>query len=256
MIVLRRSKMNASEPHPKRGRLTSNSVMSYFKQIMAMALLFLFIALLVHVLDRQGFSRLLTTWIAARRQWAFLFFLLSAVVLYSAAFPGNILGAVAYVLFGFRDGVLLMCTAGILSSFLVFLLVRFALNSPFQKWLSRQPTLQPMATALQNRGVLFYCLFRISPFHAAFINALFALTSVDLRKFSLSLCTMLPQWGLYVYFGYAAAQAAASSTGLLSMPNLLRFASIAIFIVVIVYVSRLVQKVLQESTARPDAGGS
>lgn len=230
--------------------------MAYFKQIMAMALLFLLIALLIKFLDRQGFNELLTTWIAARRRWAFLFFLLSAVVLYSAAFPGNMLGAVAFVLFGFRDGAMLMCAAGILSSFLVFFLVRFAFSSPFQKWLKRQPKLLPMATMLHNRGVLFYCLIRISPFHANFVNALLALTSVNLRTFSLSLCAVLPQWLLYVYFGYAAARAATSPAGAFSAPNLLRLASITVFIVVIVYVSSLVKSVLKESPSGSDANKS
>jgi len=221
--------------------------LSYFKQISAMALLFLLIALFVKFLDQQGLRDGLTLWIAKQGRWAFLVFILSAAVLNSALLPGNILGAVAFILFGFRNGVLLMCSAGILSSFLTFFLVRLAFFSTFQKWLKKQHKLLPIATTLQNKGVLFYCLVRISPFHATIINALFALTTMNLRTFAISLCAMLPQWTLYVYFGFAAAEAAASAAT--SVTTLFRFSSIAIFIMVIVYVSRLVQK---ELVTEPD----
>ena len=228
------------------------SLLSYIKQISAMALLFLLIALLVKIIDQNGLRDVLTVWIANQGRWAFLAFIFSAAILNSLAFPGNMLGAIAFILFGFWSGVLLMYAAGFLSSFLTFFLVRVAFFSSFQKWLQKQHKLLPLATTLQNKGVLFYCLVRISPFHATLINILFALTTIDLHKFTISLCAMLPQWMLYVYFGYAAAEAATSSAGVFSTPNLFRIASIAVFIIVIVYVSHLVQKELAATS--PGAG--
>ncbi len=226
---------------------------SYLKDGLGIALIFVFILLFVRFLDRNGLREALTDWIASQENFAMFVFVIVGALLYSTAMPGNILGAIAYILFGFVDGFFLLSVAGILSAILTFIVVRAILFSPFQNWIHKRPKLYHLQMALQNKGAPFLCLVRFSPFNAAFINILFALSAIRFRDFMISLCSMIPQWLLYLYFGYSAAEAVDSQASAFSLPNLFRFATILIFIAIIVYVSRIVKHILNDSQKKISA---
>ena len=222
-------------------------IFDYLRQVLAIGLIFVSVILFVKILENYNLDKSLASWIARREGWAGPAFVLICAALYSIAFSANMLGAIAYLLFGPLEGFLLLSTAGILSSIGLFIIARLLFYNPFQKWLQKKPRWLQVQAALQDKGTLFLCVIRFLPIHAAFINMLLALSPIRFWQFLISLCGMLPQWLLFVYFGYCAAEAAKSPAGLFSTPNIIRYISISLFIIILVYVSRLVQRTLRDS---------
>ena len=221
----------------------------YLKQGLAVGVIFISVILFIELLEKYGLDEILMTWIAAQEGWAGLAFVLICALFYSIAFSANILGAIAYILFGPFEGFLLYTTAGVFSSIGTFFFTRFIFFRPFQRWMRKKPHLQNVQGALKNKGTPFLCLIRFLPVHAAIINILMALSPIRFYQFFISLCSMIPQWLLFVYFGYCATEAANATGDALSAPNIIRYISIAIFIFILVYVSRQVQQTIKESQA-------
>lgn len=223
-------------------------ITSYFLQALPVVLTFILLALFLDYLQKSGVQDALIHWIQNNQTSSVLLFVVSGVVLYSVAFSGNMLAAVALVLFGFAKGALLLIVAGLLSSLLVFLSVRFVFHAPAQHWIRKRPKLQRVQHALTSQGLRFYCLIRFSPFHAVFITLIMALSTMRFRDFLISLSMMLPQWLLFMYFAFLAAQSVQlAHTSAFTMADVLRFGLLVMFIVILVYVTQMAKQVIQQS---------
>lgn len=207
--------------------------------------IFVLIALMVDALEKTGLREQLVSWIGSQGKLAVMLYIVLASILYSLWAPGNVLGAMGYILFGYVKGALYFSIAGIISCIFTFYVVRFFLQAPFQKYIGKKPKLVNIQKAFKNQGWWFYFLIRISPFHAVVVNALFAVSTIRVRDFLTSLSAMIPQWMLFVYFGYCAA--AAVDTSIFSLPSILRYFSLAIFISVILYIAQLTQRIIREA---------
>ena len=220
-------------------------LISITSQVAPIILIFIVLAFFLNFLNKSGIRDQLTLWIAGQGDRAVFIFILLAAILYSLMTPGNLLGAMAFILFGFIRGALYLCLAGILSSLLTFYLVRRFLHTPVQNYIAKKPKLYRVQAAVRGKGFSFFFLMRFSPFQAAFVNTLFALSSVRFRDFILSLLAMLPQWILYIYFGYCAASMVDSSP--YSLQSIIRYASLAVFISILVYAAQVTRRIIQES---------
>lgn len=224
-------------------------IFSYIKQIVAIGSIFISLVLFIKIIDHLGFRDVMIAWIAAQGSWAPLAFIMMGMLAYSFAFSANILGTIAYILFGFVQGFILYLILGLLSSFTVFVITRLIFFRHFQTWLKSKPMLLSAQRVIQQKGTVFLCLARFAPVHATLLNAVMALSSIRFKQFVISLVSMIPQWLLFVYFGYCAEQAADAPEGLFSNANIFRYLSIAIFITVLVYGSQQVKQVIDHANS-------
>ncbi len=220
-------------------------MLSIVLQALPIIAIFILIAVMIDILDKTGLRDQLTSWIAAQGEYAVLLYIVFVAVLYSLWASGNVLGAMGYILFGYVKGVIYFSIAGLLSCIATFFIIRYFFQKPFQSFLAQKPKLLNIQKSFQQQGWFFYVLIRISPFHAVFVNGLFALSTVRFRDFFTSLVAMIPQWMLFVYFGYCAATAVETSP--FSTPSILRYISLTLFIGVILYIAQLTQKIIRES---------
>ncbi len=219
--------------------------LSIVLQTVVLIVFFILIALMVKYLDETGLRDRLTSWIAARENFVAILYIAVAAALYSVWTPGNVLGAMGYILFGYVKGTILFSIAGIVSCIFTFFIVRRFFQKRFQRYIEQRPKLINIQDAFKEQGLPFYFLIWISPFHALVINALFAVSTVRRCDYFLSLLALIPQWMLFVYFGYCAASAVDSSP--FSTPSILRYISLAVFVGVIIYIAQLTQKIIKDA---------
>ena len=222
---------------------------SYVMQAVPVILTFILLAFFIDYLKKSGVQQILINWISSKPAISIFLFLITSVLLYSIAFSGNMLAAIALVLFGFAKGSVLLIVSGILSSVLVFLAVRFLFHKSAQRWLQRRPLLRRIQESIAAEGIKFYCLIRFSPLHAAFITSLMAMSTMRFRDFIISLSMMLPQWLLFMYFAFLAAQSVqlAQSSCTLTTADVLRFVTLGLFIGVLVYVMQIAKRVVRQA---------
>jgi len=127
--------------------------------------------------------------------------------------PGSLLtlgiGFVFANVFGLGLGVLLATIAVFVGASTgaigAFILGRYLLREPIEKFAKKYPVFQAIDSALENNGFRIVSLLRLSPivpFNA--INYILGVTAVPLRSYIYSCVAMLPGTILYVFLGSSA----------------------------------------------------
>ncbi|OGC00638.1 hypothetical protein A2V82_04550 [candidate division KSB1 bacterium RBG_16_48_16] len=211
--------------------------------------LFFVIFLVYQVLEHSGIQKSLEGVLSAYPQSAVIIFFFGAALLFSLAVPSAILGALAYLFFGFSAGSILAIVSFLFSSVVVFLLVRSIFREKVQRWIKKKPRLLRIQSVVEKQGLKFLCIVRYVPVHVTLMNCLLALSPVRFRHFFVSCCCLIPEWILYVYLGDLASFSSSVMGGAISPSTihlLLRLGSLLIFLLVIFYLNSVARKALSQ----------
>ena len=164
--------------------------------------------------------------------------------------PGSALTLFAGVPWGVAGGTLVVSVASTLGAAAAFLVGRYLLRDWVSARIAGQRTFSAIDRVVARQGFRIVLLTRLSPvLPFNLLNYAYGVTSVSFRDYILaSWLGMLPATVLYVYLGYAAAQAAGGESG-----GLRRWIEIGlgllVAVVVAVYVGRLARRELDKQVA-------
>eukprot|EP00979_Chaetoceros_neogracilis_P010827 scaffold2612_cov267-Chaetoceros_neogracile.AAC.20 len=181
--------------------------------------------------------------------------------------PGSILTLGAGFVFGNAFGVglgaTLACVAvfcgASLGAIAAFLLGRYLLREPIQKFSLKFPVFHAIDSALENNGLRIVTLLRLSPivpFNA--FNYIVGVTAVSLRSYVIACVGMLPGTILYVFIGSSAGSIveSASSGGGKILTIVLIVVGVVFGVgaiaVVTYYAKKELKKILEENQAEDD----
>jgi len=181
---------------------------------------------------------------------AFAFITMIAAVLF---LPGSVLTTAAGVLFGLKNGTIVVSAGATLGAGASFLIARYLARDRVARWAAENPRFASLDAAVGKEGWKIVFLTRLSPiFPYNLLNYLFGLTKVGFWPYLLaSWVGMLPGTILYVYFGFAGRAVAANADGP-GIGNLWEviFWGIGLVATALLtfYVARLARRALSEQT--------
>lgn len=176
--------------------------------------------------------------------------------------PGSALTLFAGVPWGVAGGTLVVSAASTLGAAAAFLVGRYLLRDWVSARIAGHRTFSAVDRVVARQGFRIVLLTRLSPvLPFNLLNYAYGVTSVSFRDYILaSWLGMLPGTVLYVYLGYAAAQAAGGEAG-----GTRRWIEVGlgllVAVAVAVYVGRLARRELDRQVAHDEpvssvAGGS
>jgi len=165
--------------------------------------------------------------------------------------PGSVLTAAAGAFFGLFWGTITVSLASTTVAGLAFLIARYAARTKVQSMAQTNRTFAAIDRAIADGGWRIVALLRLSPAVPFSLgNYLYGLTAVKFWPYLLaSWVCMAPGTFLYVYLGFAGAQAAGAAGGGGKNPWewVLLGVGLLATVVVTVYVTRLARRALRET---------
>jgi uncharacterized membrane protein YdjX (TVP38/TMEM64 family) len=163
--------------------------------------------------------------------------------------PQNLLMAIA-------AGYATVCVGSVVGATAAFLLGRTLMRAWVEEKIMRNEKFRALDEAIGENGLKVVFLIRLSPaFPFNLLNYALGLTKVSLRDYVLASCAgMLPGTIMYVYFGIAAATAAAQASGTAegnTSQKILMGIGLLATIVLVIMVTRVAKKALEEAVAKP-----
>jgi uncharacterized membrane protein YdjX (TVP38/TMEM64 family) len=155
----------------------------------------------------------------------------------------------AGILFGVAKGTAIMAVACLLTALVNFTVSRRFLHSHVRRWLESSPRLASLERAVQNEGLRFLFLLRLTPLHPVTVNYLLGATQTRISTFLLASLGMIPGLFVSVYFGFVAKQVtkASGQAGTHSaLHTAITIGGLLACAAFLVYVTRLARRALQE----------
>ncbi len=203
----------------------------------------------------------LTRWMGSFIQWVqalgtggvaiYAVFYVAGVVLF---FPGIILTAGAGLLYGVVLGTLIVSPASVLGATLAFLIARYAARDWVSRKLEKYPNFTAIDRAIEKNGFKMILLLRLQPVVPFnLLNYALGLTRIRLRDYVIaSWIGMFPATVLYVYLGsvlHSVSDLLQGHLGSGKWGAVLFWGGLAAAIILVVYISRIARKALQEELA-------
>ena len=203
----------------------------------------------------------LTRWMGSFIQWVqalgtggvviYAVFYVAGVVLF---FPGIILTAGAGLLYGVVLGTLLVSPASVLGATLAFLIARYVARGWVSRKLEKYPNFRAIDRAIEKNGFKMILLLRLQPVVPFnLLNYALGLTRIRLRDYVMaSWIGMFPATVLYVYLGsvlHGVSDLLQGHLGSEKWGAVLFWGGLAAAIILVVYISRIARKALQEELA-------
>jgi len=203
----------------------------------------------------------LTRWVGSFIQWVqalgtggvviYAVFYVAGVVLF---FPGIILTAGAGLLYGVVLGTLIVSPASVLGATLAFLIARYVARDWVSRKLEKYPNFTAIDRAIEKNGFKMILLLRLQPVVPFnLLNYALGLTRIRLRDYVIaSWIGMFPATVLYVYLGsvlHSVSDLLQGHLGSGKWGAILFWGGLAAAIVLVVYISRIARKALQEELA-------
>ena len=200
---------------------------------------------------------LLKTWLDGLGLWGPLVFGLLYVAATLMFLPVIVLTITAGVLFGWRDGTLIVSLASVTSAALPFLIARYLTRKMVTQWLQGQPWLSAVDKALEHGSWKIIVLFRLStvlPFSLQ--NYLFGLMPIGFWPYLIATwLAMLPGTFMFVYIGHATEAAAIDPRGYITAEWVALGVGLVATMVVSLYITALTKKKLREQILVRDCDG-
>jgi len=160
--------------------------------------------------------------------------------------PGSALTLLAGVLYGPIIGTVVVSIGATMGAAGAYLLGRYAFRSSVERATGGKPKFAAIDRAIGKNGPKIVALLRLSPmvpFNLS--NYFFGLTAIRFWPYTLvSWIFMLPGTLLYVYFGYAASQAAGSGRSSSLLHWVLVGIGLILILIVTIYITHLAKKAL------------
>ncbi len=171
--------------------------------------------------------------------------------------PGLILTLGAGFLFGVVEGTIVVSISSTLGSTVAFLVGRYFARDMISRRIARNQKFKALDEAVAREGWRIVGLIRLCPiFPFNVVNYIFGLTRISLKEYLLATWIgMLPGTILYVYIGSVAGDLATLSAGGAGRSLaewVLYGVGLIATILVVVYVTRLARKAVNESIGESD----
>lgn len=188
-------------------------------------------------------------WINGLGALAPVAFILLYVVIALLLLPGSVLTIFAGATFGLWRGFMLVVIAANLAALVAFALARSRLRERVARWAANDPRFARLDRAVERAGFKMVLLTRLSPvFPFSLLNYFFGLTRVRLGAYALAnLIGMLPGTFLYAYLGHTARSTLGGSSRLL-----FNLAGLAATILIVVWVTRVARRAMNEAEPETD----
>lgn len=163
--------------------------------------------------------------------------------------PGGVLTAAAGLVFGFTKGVLCVSTGATIGALLAFLISRYLVKERVQRYMAEHKYLRALDTAVAKNAFRITILARLCPLIPFRLsNYVFGASTISLKTFALATWLgTLPSASTYVYFGTLAGGLTELQDKNLSTAEIVFYCAGAVLLGgMLVYVSRLAQRVLEE----------
>lgn len=165
--------------------------------------------------------------------------------------PGSAVTIGAGTLFGLKTGFMVVVLGANLGALCSFLLARSFLREKVAAWAAANPRFRSLDQAIGRQGFKMVLLTRLSPvFPFVLLNYFLGLTAVRTGAYVLAnLIGMLPATFLFVYIGAAARDALAGEPDAVVgfYQQILKYVGLAATLAVVVIVTRVARKALQEA---------
>jgi uncharacterized membrane protein YdjX (TVP38/TMEM64 family) len=204
---------------------------------------------------QEGVRRMLQ-YIHGLGPWAPLAYVVFYAVASVFAIPGSLLTLSGGFLFGLSAGILCVSVGGTLGATLAFVVGRYLLRGWIVEKVGNNPKFQALDEAVAREGWKIVLLARLCPiFPFPVTNYGLSITRVPLKQYVLaSWVGMLPATVVLVYIGSLASSLASLGTGGRTRTPLewtLYAVGLLMAIVIVIYITRLAKRALQEKTRLP-----
>lgn len=196
--------------------------------------------------------RRIETWLGARLPWSALVFVLIAVLAASVLFPDSLISIIAGAVFGLGWGIVVVTLASWIGAVVQYWLARRTLRGLVQSFVAARPALARIQNAVLHDQLRLQTLLRLTPVNRASLNYIFGATGVRFGGFALACLAMLPNLVAEVYLGYAGkhlSHMTARATSTVYLHDLLVFAGLASFMIVIGMTTRIARRSLDQALA-------
>jgi uncharacterized membrane protein YdjX (TVP38/TMEM64 family) len=200
----------------------------------------------------------LESWISAMGWRGWVVFVVMTAALTSVFVPDTVFAVVAGALFGWLGGTCLMIVALFCSAPLQFLIARRLLHHRVQSAIARRPRLALLQRVVNEEGLRFQFLLRLTPLNPVLISYLLGASRSQFSTFAAALTGLIPMLALEVYFGKVAGNAVNMMAGR-HEPDSQRILVVVIGLItciaLLVYVSNLAKRALKGYTDRERESG-
>ena len=222
-----------------------------------------FVAVLIVVViafvgdEAAGHINAFEAWINGMGPSAVAVFVLLCVVLISVFVPDSLIGIVAGATFGFGLGIMVVIVCNLLAAALQFALARRLLKPLIDRLLTKRPALAATQAAVLKQEFRLQLLIRLTPLNRAVTNYVLSSAGVRFTGFMAACVGLLPSLIIEVYFGYAGkhlAKVAGATSHSTELRDVVMVTGLLVAIAVMVMVSRLARKAVENASAavKPD----
>lgn len=195
-------------------------------------------------------------WIAAISPWGVVVFIGLFVLLTSFLVPDTVLAIIGGALFGLAGGTLAVVIGALAGCSLQHFLARHLLRDRIERMVYKRPSLLAIQRAVRSREMRLQALLRLTPINPAAISYMLGAAGVRFKGFFITCFALIPGLFLEVYFGHAGkhlARMAGRDERSIVLHDAVIIGGLLVCIAVMIVVSRMARKALQEAVAEADA---
>lgn len=230
---------------------------SYRKLLCYLAFgLVVIVGILVAGREMEHYIKGVEAWIQKQGPWGIVTFTGIFVVAASCLFPDTVLCIIAGALFGLGWGSAVVVVGNTLAAITQYWLSRKLLKNSIEKILAKRPSLSAIQHAIRTNEFRLQILVRLTPLNHATVSYLLGATGVRFPGFLVASLAAIPDLFIKVYFGHAGkhvARLSGQSRATNHLHDVVFFAGLVVFGIVIFIVSRMARKaldtVVKESSA-------
>ncbi|MHC4216845.1 MAG: TVP38/TMEM64 family protein [Planctomycetota bacterium] len=191
-------------------------------------------------------------WIEEISPWGVLVFFGLFVVLTSFLLPDTVLAIIGGALFGLVGGTLAVVVGALAAASLQHFLAGHLLRVRIERVLSAKPSLLAIQQAVRRQEMRLQVLLRLTPLNPTVISYLLGAAGVRFSGFFAACFALIPGLFLEVYFGHAGkhlARMAGRDERTVLMHDAVIVGGLLVCVLVMVVVSRIARKAVQEAVA-------
>jgi uncharacterized membrane protein YdjX (TVP38/TMEM64 family) len=197
-------------------------------------------------------------WIRDEGSWALVMFVLLYAVFNTFFVPDTVLGIAAGTIFGFTQGLQAALLGSVLGAILQYALARRLLRPTVERFVLAKPALAALQNAVLRQEFRLQLLIRLTPLNRTLTNYMLGAAGVGFTRFVAACVGFVPTLSLEVYFGYVGKHMVGVTTQpghMAALHDIVIVAGLVVAIIVMVVISRMARRAVEEGAAAAPAPG-